>query len=543
MQRLLVILFSVAIGLSTIQAQVSRNVSLFGRLAPNPFRYSGCWFYADSAGHEYGLLGGYNGTHVIAIDDSANIHEVGFVSGPQSNWRELTVVGNHAFVVTEGGGSSAGMQVISLSSLPDSVHLVTTYRTTFTTGHIIMRDVFSDSAYVYVSGSTTTGGVHILNVANPAVPVQVGVYRPAYYIHDAHIRGNRLYASSGSAHSVDIVDLTNKQSPALLTRIQYPGYYTHSCSTTGDQRFLFITDEQDGQLARIWNIESLGNTFQVAQYSANTQTLVHNPYIRGNYAFISHNAEGLRVVDIADATVPVEVGYYDTYLPPGGGSNGLWSACPYLPSGRIIGGDRTGGLYVWKFNNARAGRIYGKVQDSLSGAGIDSAQVMIVETGRMVRSKINGEFKIGELPGSYALRVSAPGYSTRTIGNVSLNGGDSLSFIVGLKRITSNVEGATPGIFGFALDQNYPNPFNPTTNIKYSLPFAGHVSLKVYDVVGREVATLVNEEIQPGSHVVTFSAKSGSASDEDAKNLSSGAYFYTLHWRNFSQTKKLQILK
>jgi choice-of-anchor B domain-containing protein len=515
-------------------AQDSLNVTRFGQFLPNPFRYSGSWSYVAPGGSEYGLLGGYTGTHVVAIDDSANIHQVGFVPGPQSNWRELTVIGNHAFVVTEGSGAGAGMQVISLATLPDSVRLVTTYTSTFTRGHIIMRDVTVDSPYVYVSGSSTSGGVHILNVSNPTAPVQVGVYHPPYYIHDAHIRGNRLYASAGTMRQVDIVDISNKSNPVFLRSIQYPGSYTHSCWTTDDHRFLFVTDEQDGQLARVWNIENLNTIHEVSRYSANLQSLVHNPYIRGQFVFIAHNTEGLRVVDLADPYVPVEVGYYDTFIGPSGGFNGLWSACPYLPSGKILGGDRTGGLYIWRFNNTRAGRVYGGVRDSLTGFPIDSALVSILQTGRSARSNSTGMFRLGELPGTYTVMVSAGGYTSKTLDNIVLNGGDSLSILVDLRPIANAVrEEEQPG--GFALYQNYPNPFNPSTTIRFTIAGGTQhaVSLQVYDLLGLEVATLVNEMKAPGTYEITF----------DGSGLSSGVYICRLTSGMFSETKRFVLVR
>jgi hypothetical protein len=85
----------------------------------------------------------------------------------------------------------------------------------------------------------------------------------------------------------------------------------------------------------------------------------------------------------------------------------------------------------------------------------------------------------------------------------------------------------------FELSQNYPNPFNPSTIIRYQLPMAGHISLKVYDVLGNEVATLVNEDKPTGSYKVEF----------DASNLSSGIYFYKIQAENFIETKKMLLLK
>lgn len=85
----------------------------------------------------------------------------------------------------------------------------------------------------------------------------------------------------------------------------------------------------------------------------------------------------------------------------------------------------------------------------------------------------------------------------------------------------------------FELSQNYPNPFNPSTIIRYQLPMAGHISLKVYDVLGNEVATLVNEDKPTGSYKAEF----------DASNLSSGIYFYKIQAENFIETKKMLLLK
>jgi hypothetical protein len=86
---------------------------------------------------------------------------------------------------------------------------------------------------------------------------------------------------------------------------------------------------------------------------------------------------------------------------------------------------------------------------------------------------------------------------------------------------------------GFALAQNAPNPFNPSTEIRFSLPEAGAASLKVYDIAGREVATLVNGMTERGEHVVSF----------DASNLSTGLYFYTLESAGHSVTHKMLLTK
>jgi len=86
---------------------------------------------------------------------------------------------------------------------------------------------------------------------------------------------------------------------------------------------------------------------------------------------------------------------------------------------------------------------------------------------------------------------------------------------------------------GYQLEQNYPNPFNPTTVINFTIPKAGNVTLKVYNALGQEVATLVNEYKNASNYQVSF----------DASNLSSGIYFYTLTTDNFTQSRKMMLVK
>lgn len=106
------------------------------------------------------------------------------------------------------------------------------------------------------------------------------------------------------------------------------------------------------------------------------------------------------------------------------------------------------------------------------------------------------------------------------------------SIITGAVR-TSEVSQTSSLSTEFGLSQNYPNPFNPTTRIEYSTPKSSIVNLKIFDILGREVATLVNKEKQAGNYTVSW----------DASKFSSGVYFYTLQADNFVNTKKLILLK
>ena len=85
----------------------------------------------------------------------------------------------------------------------------------------------------------------------------------------------------------------------------------------------------------------------------------------------------------------------------------------------------------------------------------------------------------------------------------------------------------------FELSQNYPNPFNSSTRIQYSIPYDGYISLKVFNLLGKEIATLFEGDQTAGIHTAAFTCK----------EFTSGIYFYQLRVRNFVETKKLTLLK
>ncbi|RPI19420.1 MAG: T9SS C-terminal target domain-containing protein [Ignavibacteriae bacterium] len=157
--------------------------------------------------------------------------------------------------------------------------------------------------------------------------------------------------------------------------------------------------------------------------------------------------------------------------------------------------------------------------------------------------KYNGE---GSL--QWTIMYNGPANSTDAIRAISINnsgnvwvtgvsGGNNgpsgdfctikYSQIIGIQPVSSEIPTK------FSLSQNYPNPFNPTTNIEFSIPQNSLVVLKIFDVIGREIKTLVNEYLSPGTYKVEF----------DALSYPSGVYYYRIISENYSETKKLILLK
>ena len=104
--------------------------------------------------------------------------------------------------------------------------------------------------------------------------------------------------------------------------------------------------------------------------------------------------------------------------------------------------------------------------------------------------------------------------------------------IVGIDEPAENIPTS------FALDQNYPNPFNPGTEISFALPVKSDVDLTIYDILGRQVKTLISGELDAGYHSVAWNGDDGSG-----KSVSSGIYFYKIETGDFRMTRKMIMLK
>jgi hypothetical protein len=206
------------------------------------------------------------------------------------------------------------------------------------------------------------------------------------------------------------------------------------------------------------------------------------------------------------------------FITTSGSLGGGFTVCdtsthPGLPTVAYDGAEY---LLTWEqqSNNSMMGRFF-----STSGTPLDTAFTIFGPLG--------GKTPIGGVGfgGSLYLAVA-----TRT--NASFTDGDVYGRFI--QPVTTGVvESNTTIPEHFWLMQNYPNPFNPSTKIGYQLPVASHVALKIYDVLGRTVRTMVSERQNAGTHFVTF----------DATNLPSGVYFCTLDAGLYQDTKKLLLLK
>jgi choice-of-anchor B domain-containing protein len=412
-------------------AQGSRTVTLLGRF--NPYSgYAHVGGYVDKEGGEYALIGTRNGTSIVDVTDPTNPVEVAFISGPASAWREIQTYSTYAYVVTEGGG---GVQIIDLSNLPNSASLANVYRATVNNAHTLSID--RDNGIAYVNGATQTpsdsrGGMNILDLSDPANPARLGVYNTRY-VHDSYVRNNIAYTAEINNRQFAIVDVSDPRSPRVLAQKTYPGAFTHNVSLTDDGQYLLTTDEtvNPGGRMRVWDISNLGNIVQVGDYSTHPQATIHNVHVLGDFAFAAYYAEGLRVIDITDPTLPVEAGYYDTHPEWVTGFRGAWGCYPYLPSGNILISDIETGLWIFSFDGTYAGRARGLVKDGRSQQPISGATLTLQGNNVPVTTNAQGAYGIGYMPGTYRLTISKPGYRSFET-NVTLVSGETVGLNVDL---------------------------------------------------------------------------------------------------------------
>lgn len=197
-------------------------------------------------------------------------------------------------------------------------------------------------------------------------------------------------------------------------------------------------------------------------------------------------------------------------------------------------------FFVKPINNGGTLAVSGKVFDG-SGAPVSGAIVVAYDQDQQIAgygiTTLNGAYMFDELTeGTYTIGADLAGYQSSSSVMVNLNYGNqtsgTASFTLSPDGVTGT-EDAAVTITGFELSQNYPNPFNPTTRISYQVMKPEHVTIKVYSVLGKEVATLVDGFRQQGVYTIDF----------NAQDLASGVYFYQMKAGNFTAAKKLTLLR
>lgn len=460
---LLILIISLT-GFSQNPQGTDYELELIGRVwFPGDYHPSGdttgisdCWGYTAPDGTEYAIIGVYEGIAFVRVPD---LQIIGIIPGPKDDdyyyHRDIKTYKHYAYAVAEMTGTNAGLMIMDLQYLPDSVRFVKSYvYPNNTRSHNFSIDTAKGFAYIC---SQNYLGFRVVDLSDPENPVDVKFVNTGN-IHDVFAQNDTVYVAEGFNRSYSVYNLTDKNNPVLLKRwVVLNGGYAHNIWVSEDGKFAMTTEETLNKTVKLWDISDLENIDLKGDFLAENK-IAHNTHIMENLAYISHYRSGVQIVDISNPDSIKEVAGFPTY---GGTSTGEfygnWGTYPFTKAGYIYGSDLEGWLTVLRLHKPTS-----------------------VEENNF-------------LPNN------------------------------------------------FSLSQNYPNPFNPKTVIGYQLPVNIIVTLKIYDVLGREVATLVDEYKPAGRYEVEF----------NASNLSSGTYFYRLQagdpsvgsGQRFVETKRLTLLK
>jgi len=342
-------------------------------------RGSDVWGWTDpEGGRRYVIAGRDNGTAFVDITNPTKPLYLGNLptSGTQNViWRDIKVFDNHAFIVSE--AANHGMQVFDLTQLRDvdrkdapATFTETALYREFGRSHNIA--INEDTGFAYALGNREDvrgcqGGLHIIDINDPANPVFESCYAEDGYTHDAQcvvyegpdarFTGQEVCLNSNE-DTLTIVDVTDKAAGEMLARMPYDGEgYTHQGWLTEDQRYFLLSDEgdesQNGHNTRtyIWDVSDLTAPEVIGTYTGPTSSIDHNLYIKDGLVYESNYRAGLRILsldDIAQGEL-TEVAFFDVYPPDDevGFGHGTWSNYPYFDNG-VVAVNGYEGLFILK---------------------------------------------------------------------------------------------------------------------------------------------------------------------------------------------------
>ncbi len=349
------------------------------------------WGWTDpETGREYAIVGRFDGTTFVDVTDATNpvyLGELPLTEGATPNlWRDMKVHANHVFIVADNAGAH-GVQVFDLTQLrnvanPPATFAETAHYDRINSAHNIV--VNTETGFVYVvgasgGGETCGGGLHMIDVRDPAHPTFAGCFADPTtgnagtgYTHDAMCvvyhgpdeayRGREICVGSNET-AISIADVTNRENPVAVSSASYPNVvYAHQGWISDDHRYFFSNDEGDeiaGVTPRtrtlVWDIVDLDDPVLLTQYMGETAATDHNLYVRGNLMYESNYVAGLRIIDVGDPANPREVGHFDT-VPWGADSPGFagsWSNYPYFESGIVVVTSMREGMFVLRHREQR----------------------------------------------------------------------------------------------------------------------------------------------------------------------------------------------
>jgi choice-of-anchor B domain-containing protein len=354
----------------------SQNISLFKNV--NPFqgstsiiksKYSSVFGYADTVKKkEYAILGSAAGAYFIDVTNPYYATVLDFVAGRRDKciWREYATYKNYLYAISDDQEENS-LQIIDLSYLPDSVHVV--YDSDTLSYHSHTAFVDGDKLYL---GSVTrrnkpSYSMAVYSLENPENPKFLRGLNQDYpligHVHDMFVRNDTVFASCGDqglyVYRFNILASTpNFELLGSLTNYPDQGY-NHSTTLSPDGKTLVMCDEVGPGLAvKVLDVSDLSDIKVLSKFKSNNGATPHNPYMVGkDKVVIATYLDGVQVYDLSNPAAPTRLEYFDTFpengtrYPNDSVYNGNWGAYVGLPSGTLLVSDMKRGLFVLNSNS------------------------------------------------------------------------------------------------------------------------------------------------------------------------------------------------
>ena len=324
-------------------------------------RYNECEGFVWN-GEEYGIVGSTEGTHFFKLGEDDKLNQVDFVRGDFSSTfvihRDFAVYKNYVYSVCDEGESS--LQIIDISYLPDSVHLVTSLPNAFARVHNIFIDTTNALLYSCTIAKKVGSSVllptsmEVHSLTNPINP-QLMYSGPSDIneVHDAFVKDNIAILNCG-VDGLRIYDFTNPSAPVFLQNLQFyqDQGYNHQGWLSPDGKTYVFGDETSGKRLKKCSVND--NEAQItALFGTNflNESVPHNIYLTNEFAYVAYYNEGLRIYDIR-GNGATEVAHYDTYPKEEEifKMKGAWGVHKLPLSSRILVSDRVNGAFLIDFN-------------------------------------------------------------------------------------------------------------------------------------------------------------------------------------------------
>lgn len=318
-------------------------------------RYNEIWGFAQD-NREYAIIGSCMGTHFFDVTDPAHSVQVDFVEGVfTGEWvvhRDYHDFDNYLYMVCDEGPST--LQIVDLTYLPDSVHLVYNSDTLFSRVHNIFID--SSKARLYACSvkhnSLGYNALTVYDLNNPLDPKLIFSWNEVSQVHDAFIRNDTCFLNAGN-EGLHILNLSDTANPEILGVMDfYPEQgYNHSGWLDRSGQYYVFADETHGMGMKLYDLSDPSSLELKSIFNSgiDTNSIPHNLIIKDDFVYVSYYHDGLYIFDISDPANPVVEGYYDTYLLPDHERyRGAWGVYPFLPSGNVLVSDMQSGLFIFK---------------------------------------------------------------------------------------------------------------------------------------------------------------------------------------------------